>query len=127
MSTTLPSAPSSPIPMPASPRLRTAVCLVGALVAAIGCSHRAPEADAHAGHEAPSSSTAGRAADVATIPAGATTVADRLAKSPRHGEYAMIRTGPSDSVRAWVVYPERSGKAPVVVVVHEIFGLSAWV
>jgi carboxymethylenebutenolidase len=39
----------------------------------------------------------------------------------------MIRTAPSDSVRAWVVYPERSSKAPVVVVVHEIFGLSAWV
>jgi carboxymethylenebutenolidase len=39
----------------------------------------------------------------------------------------MIRTGPSDSVKAWVVYPERSTKAPVVVVVHEIYGLSTWV
>lgn len=39
----------------------------------------------------------------------------------------MIRTGPSDSVRAWVVYPERADKAPVVVVVHEIFGLSTWI
>jgi len=39
----------------------------------------------------------------------------------------MVRTGPSDSVRAWVVYPQRSTKAPVVVVVHEIFGLSTWV
>jgi carboxymethylenebutenolidase len=38
----------------------------------------------------------------------------------------MIAAGP-DSVRAWVVYPERSTKAPVVVVVHEIFGLSTWV
>jgi carboxymethylenebutenolidase len=38
----------------------------------------------------------------------------------------MIRTG-ADSVRAWVVYPERSTKAPVVVVVHEIFGLSTWI
>jgi carboxymethylenebutenolidase len=63
---------------------------------------------------------------VASIPASATTVAERLAKSPRHGEYAMIRTGPSDSARAWIVYPERSSKAPVVVVVHEIFGLSTW-
>jgi carboxymethylenebutenolidase len=32
-----------------------------------------------------------------------------------------------DSLRAWVVYPERSTRAPVVVVVHEIFGLSTWV
>jgi carboxymethylenebutenolidase len=120
--------PSGPIPMPMSAsRFRPTICLVGALVVAIGCSHRAPEADAHAGHESSPSSTAGRAADVTTIPASATTVADRLAKSPRHGEYAMIRTGPSDSVRAWVVYPERSRKAPGVVVVHEIFGLSAWV
>jgi carboxymethylenebutenolidase len=39
----------------------------------------------------------------------------------------MIRTGPSDSVKAWVVYPERSSKAPVVLVVHEIYGLSTWV
>lgn len=61
------------------------------------------------------------------LPAGATTVRERLVTSSRHGEWAMIRTGPSDSVRAWVVYPERSTKAPVVVVVHEIFGLSTWV
>ena len=39
----------------------------------------------------------------------------------------MIRSGDGDSIRAWVVYPERSGKAPVVLVVHEIFGLSSWV
>jgi carboxymethylenebutenolidase len=38
----------------------------------------------------------------------------------------MIKAG-DDSVRAWVVYPERATKAPVVVVVHEIFGLSTWV
>jgi carboxymethylenebutenolidase len=30
-------------------------------------------------------------------------------------------------VRAWIVYPQVSTKAPVVVVVHEIFGLSSWV
>lgn len=61
------------------------------------------------------------------IASGATTVRERLLASPRHGEWVMIRTGPTDSVRAWVVYPERSTKAPVVVVVHEIFGLSTWV
>jgi carboxymethylenebutenolidase len=62
-----------------------------------------------------------------SIPAGATTVADRLAKSPRHGEYDFVKTGPSDSVRVWVVYPERKDKAPVVVVIHEIYGESTWV
>src|SRR5215203_2339910 len=107
--------------------LRAIVGVLGALLLTMACSHRAPEADAHAGHESSTQSTTARTADVTTIPASATTVAERLAKSPRHGEYAMIRTGPSDSVRAWVVYPERSSKAPVIVVVHEIFGLSAWV
>ncbi len=33
----------------------------------------------------------------------------------------------ADKVRAWVSYPERSTKAPVVVVIHEIFGLTDWV
>jgi carboxymethylenebutenolidase len=33
----------------------------------------------------------------------------------------------ADSIRAFVVYPERKTKAPVVVVVHEIYGLSPWV
>lgn len=109
-------------------RLRFAACaLFGAAFFVSGCSHRAPEADAHAGHEPSSSPVAARTTDVASIPASAATVADRLAKSPRHGEYVMIPTGPSDSVRAWVVYPERSSKAPVIVVVHEIFGLSGWV
>jgi carboxymethylenebutenolidase len=30
-------------------------------------------------------------------------------------------------VRAYVVFPERATRAPVVVVVHEIFGLSTWI
>ncbi|HEX6558999.1 MAG TPA: dienelactone hydrolase family protein, partial [Longimicrobiales bacterium] len=58
---------------------------------------------------------------------GAATAQSQLSGSPRHGEWVMVSTGPGDSVRAWLVYPERKGKAPVVVVVHEIFGLSNWV
>ncbi len=67
--------------------------------------------------------------DDATLPAGATTVAARLASSPRHGEYVMIaRTkGGTDSLRAWVVYPQRRDKAPVVIVIHEIYGVSTWI
>jgi carboxymethylenebutenolidase len=38
-----------------------------------------------------------------------------------------LETGSPDSIMAWVVYPASSRKAPVVVVVHEIFGLSTWV
>ena len=63
------------------------------------------------------------------VPAGAATVAERLQNSPRHAEWAMIPAAPgsSDSIAAWVVYPERRDNAPVVVVIHEIFGLSSWV
>lgn len=58
---------------------------------------------------------------------GATDASTQLTGSPRHGEWVTISTGPGDSVRAWVVYPERTTKAPVVIVVHEIFGLSPWI
>jgi carboxymethylenebutenolidase len=98
-----------------------------ALALAAGCSRESPQPDDHAGHATSTAAAFAAAADDSTLPAGAATVAERLAKSPRHGEFVTIRTGPSDSVRAWVVYPERAPKAPVVVVVHEIFGLSTWV
>ncbi|HEY0971360.1 MAG TPA: dienelactone hydrolase family protein [Gemmatimonadales bacterium] len=62
-----------------------------------------------------------------TLPAGADEAEARLAASPRHAEWTMIASGSGDSTRAWVVYPERSSRAPVVVVVHEIFGLTPWV
>lgn len=78
-----------------------------------------------------SASAASRTATVSTddpsLPADAAHVAGRLNQSPRHGEYAMVRTPEGDSVKAWIVYPERATRAPVVVVIHEIFGLSSWV
>jgi carboxymethylenebutenolidase len=52
---------------------------------------------------------------------------ERLASSPRHGEWVSVPAGGGDKVEAWVVYPERKDRAPVVLVVHEIFGLSDWV
>jgi carboxymethylenebutenolidase len=48
-----------------------------------------------------------------------------LEKSPRHREYVPIKHG-DRTVQTFVVYPEVSGKAPVVVLIHEIFGLSDW-
>jgi carboxymethylenebutenolidase len=61
------------------------------------------------------------------VPAGADSALARLNASPRHGEWVRVAAGGGDSVGAWVVYPERRDKAPVVVVIHEIFGLSDWV
>jgi carboxymethylenebutenolidase len=51
----------------------------------------------------------------------------RLEKSTRHGEYVDVKLADGQSVRTWVVYPERKGKAGVVLVIHEIFGLSDWI
>jgi carboxymethylenebutenolidase len=49
----------------------------------------------------------------------------KLEQSPRHREYVTI-THDGRTVNALVVYPEVSAKAPVVVLIHEIFGLSDW-
>jgi carboxymethylenebutenolidase len=49
----------------------------------------------------------------------------KLAASPRHREYVTI-THDGRAVNTYVVYPEVSGKSPVVVLIHEIFGLSDW-
>lgn len=61
-----------------------------------------------------------------TIAAGADSALARLNASPRHGEWVRLGAGAGDSLNAWVVYPERRDKAPVVVVIHEIFGLTDW-
>ena len=79
----------------------------------------------HSDHDSVSPSV-GAAPQSASLPADAANARARLNASPRHGEWVMIPAG-NDSVRAWIVYPERKTKAPVVVVIHEIFGLSPWV
>lgn len=91
----------------------TVLALVALLLAGSGCSVQSVSAEQQG----------------SAIPAGASDVALRLQNSPRHAEWAMIPTAPgsSDSIAAWVVFPERRDNAPVVVVVHEIFGLSSWV
>jgi carboxymethylenebutenolidase len=61
------------------------------------------------------------------IPPDAAGAVDALNASPRHGEWASVRLSDGDSVRVWVAYPERSEPAPVVVVIHEIYGLTHWI
>jgi carboxymethylenebutenolidase len=48
-----------------------------------------------------------------------------LDKSPRHGEWVQLKHD-NRTVQAFIVYPETKGKAPAVVVIHEIFGLTDW-
>lgn len=62
------------------------------------------------------------------IPPGANKAKEALAQSPRHGEYLDIAVPEGGQpIRTWVAYPERKDKAPVVIVIHEIFGLSDWI
>lgn len=62
----------------------------------------------------------------ATFSAGAQQWAKaRLDASPRHHEYITLKHD-SRSLQAFVVYPEVKSKAPVVVLIHEIFGLTDW-
>ena len=116
--------------------LRRLTPLAAGALALTACARSSRVADEHAGHTettpaatgATSTNTApANAARSAALPAGAIEARARIGASPRHGEWAMVKTSTGDSVRAWVVYPERSTKAPVVLVVHEIFGISPWI
>jgi carboxymethylenebutenolidase len=70
-----------------------------------------------------------RLAALALLAASALSAQDwakqKLEQSPRHREWVKV-TVDGRPVDAYVVYPEVSAKAPVVLVIEEIFGLSDW-
>src|SRR5271154_6832929 len=67
------------------------------------------------------------AASFAALPAAAQDWAKaQLAKSPRHSEWVTVKHD-SRSLETFVVYPESKDKRPVVLVIHEIFGMTDWV
>src|SRR6266849_8257452 len=51
---------------------------------------------------------------------------EKLEKSPRHREWVTVKHD-GRSVETFVVYPESKSKTPVVLVIHEIFGMTDWV
>jgi carboxymethylenebutenolidase len=70
------------------------------------------------------------------LPADADAATQALLDSPRHGEWIDVplaaaevagAEGASATIRTWIVHPERADRAPVVIVIHEIFGLTNWV
>ena len=112
-------------------RIRSVACVLAAV--SLAACHR-PAADEHMAHMSagdiavPNAAAAGQG-NLALPPSNNTAKA-RLAASPRHGEWVKIawEPGSADSLMAWIVYPSTSNaKTPVVVVIHEIFGLSTWV
>jgi len=63
----------------------------------------------------------------AALPASAQDWAKaRLEKSPRHQEWVKVKAGAREA-QCFIVFPEVRDKAPAVVLVHEIFGLTDWV
>jgi carboxymethylenebutenolidase len=112
------------------------ILAVACAVAAAGVAwHRQTPVDDHMAHM----SAADRAAPVlvasesqgiAGLPPSNNSAPARLKASSRHGEWVKIpwEPGSKDSLMAWIVYPTTSNaKTPVVVVVHEVFGLATWV
>jgi carboxymethylenebutenolidase len=106
-----------------------------AAVGALTACHRQPAVDEHMSHmsaadrAAPVMANAGGQGNTALPPSNVHAPA-RIAASPRHAEWVKVawEPGSKDSLMAWIVYPSTSNaKTPVVVVVHEIFGLSTWV
>ena len=49
-----------------------------------------------------------------------------LESSPRHREWVTVKHG-NRPVETFVAYPESKDKTPVVIVIHEIFGMTDWV
>ncbi|HWG58989.1 MAG TPA: dienelactone hydrolase family protein [Candidatus Acidoferrales bacterium] len=50
----------------------------------------------------------------------------QLQKSPRHREWVTVKHG-DRAVETFIAYPESSEKRPVVLIIHEIFGMTDWV
>jgi carboxymethylenebutenolidase len=119
--------------------MRSFRLLAGAGIVAgfVSACHRPPAIDDHMAHMSSADMSAPLSAARATsqqgdmsLPPSANTAPARLKASNRHAEWVKIpwEPGSKDSLMAWVVYPSTSrAKTPVVVVVHEIFGLQTWV
>jgi carboxymethylenebutenolidase len=67
----------------------------------------------------------GTVLSVATLASAQDAAKQRLEGSPRHHEWVEVSHG-ERTVHSYVVYPEVSDKAPVVVVLHENRGLDDW-
>src|SRR4051812_32002801 len=88
----------------------------------------APAADPHAGHAMEAQAAAAQPAGPRNpnLPPDSDAATEQLKNSSRHQEWVDVKDG-DRKIKTFVVYPERKDKAPVVIVIHEIFGLSDWV
>lgn len=109
---------------------RLIIATAGALVIAVPALAQTsgPSVEPHAGHamgqQAPAAAQRPRND---RLPPDANAALEQLKASPRHAEWVDVKGTPGAPIKSFVVYPERKDKAPVVIVIHEIFGLSDWV
>ncbi len=62
------------------------------------------------------------------LPASEQAAKAALETSPRHGELVDIAWSKErPPLRTWIAYPERKDKAGVVMIIHEIYGLTDWI
>lgn len=104
------------------------VALVASLAARCG-----PADDGHAADSGGAEARPAAAApepfqypDTESLPPAADRAQAAIDRSPRHGEWVEVPGTGAAPIRTWVVYPERSDKAPAVLVIHTIGGLAPW-
>lgn len=69
-----------------------------------------------------------RAQSETALPPAESEAVAALQASPRHMEYMELSDPALErSIHTLVVYPERKDPAPVVIVIHEIYGLTDWI
>jgi carboxymethylenebutenolidase len=107
-----------------STRSWTLISSVATLMASFGFAATDDRADHGKKVEAAAPMAATKPAD--GLPPAADAAKAALDSSPRHGEFVDVKA-PGGPVVTWVSYPERKDKAPVVIVIHEIFGQSDWI
>jgi len=108
--------------------LGSTLLAVTCVLAAAGRAAAQPAVDPHAGHAQEPAKPAAQAAVNEKLPPDAEGAVAALNRSSRHQEWVDIKVpGSATTLKTFVVYPERKEKAGVVIVIHEIFGLSDWV
>jgi carboxymethylenebutenolidase len=109
-----------------------AALLVAPAVASAQMTAGLGAADPHAGHMMEMQQPAAAAPQAAPandkLPPDAAGAPAALKASSRHQEWVDVALpGSATKIKTFIVYPERRDKAPVVLVIHEIFGLTDWV
>jgi carboxymethylenebutenolidase len=119
---------------------RYVLALTFVVAASPAFAQTAPAADPHAGHamemQAPAAAQAAAPGprNLNLPPTGDApgdnknaVALDQLKSSPRKSEWVDIKGSNGTPIKSFVVYPERRDKAPVVIVIQEIFGLTDWI